>query len=78
MKSDYFKEKYGTSNPLFMTKLFHNYRNHPAILSIPNKLFYDNELVACGKSNIIHAFDRKPIIFHDINGVEAKLKGSAR
>ncbi|KAL0191610.1 hypothetical protein M9458_014308, partial [Cirrhinus mrigala] len=28
----------------FVTKLLRNYRSHPAILKIPNELFYENEL----------------------------------
>ncbi|XP_076124950.1 putative helicase mov-10-B.1 [Alosa pseudoharengus] len=31
-------------NGRFVTKLLRNYRSHPAILKVPNELFYDNEL----------------------------------
>ncbi|XP_046881375.1 putative helicase mov-10-B.1 isoform X1 [Hypomesus transpacificus] len=34
----------GHYNSRFVTKLLRNYRSHPAILKIPNQLFYDNEL----------------------------------
>ncbi|XP_069489430.1 helicase MOV-10 isoform X2 [Ambystoma mexicanum] len=34
----------GSFNPVFVTKLLRNYRSHPAILKIPNELFYDGEL----------------------------------
>ena len=27
-----------------LTKLVRNYRSHPAILELPNRMFYDNEL----------------------------------
>ena len=27
-----------------LTKLLRNYRSHPAILKLPNRMFYDNEL----------------------------------
>ena len=27
-----------------LTKLIRNYRSHPAILKLPNEMFYDNEL----------------------------------
>lgn len=33
-------------NHKYITQLVKNYRSHPAILSIPNKLFYDNKLEA--------------------------------
>jgi len=29
----------------FAVKLLHNYRSHPAILAVPNRMFYDNELI---------------------------------
>ncbi|KAL4226712.1 Helicase MOV-10 [Mactra antiquata] len=30
-----------------ITKLLNNYRSHPAILKLPNKMFYDSELIPC-------------------------------
>lgn len=30
-----------------ITKLLKNYRSHPHILELPNRLFYDNELESC-------------------------------
>lgn len=33
-------------NPKYITQLVKNYRSHPAILHIPNLLFYDNKLEA--------------------------------
>ncbi|MEW5302889.1 MAG: hypothetical protein WDW36_005629 [Sanguina aurantia] len=33
-------------NPVYITKLLQNYRSHPSILSLPNKLFYGDELMA--------------------------------
>lgn len=33
-------------DPQYITKLLLNYRSHPAIMQIPNEMFYDNELVA--------------------------------
>ncbi|KAG9352845.1 hypothetical protein JZ751_017421 [Albula glossodonta] len=38
------EEKSGRFNNKFVTKLLRNYRSHPAILKIPNELFYDGEL----------------------------------
>lgn len=34
-------------NPVYVTKLANNYRSHPAILRIPNELYYDGELKVC-------------------------------
>uniref|UniRef100_A0A3B4A9J8 RNA helicase n=1 Tax=Periophthalmus magnuspinnatus TaxID=409849 RepID=A0A3B4A9J8_9GOBI len=36
----------GVFDNRFVTKLLRNYRSHPAILQIPNELFYDGELQA--------------------------------
>jgi len=33
-------------NPQVITKLVRNYRSHPAIISLPSKLFYRNQLIA--------------------------------
>lgn len=33
-------------NQKYITQLVKNYRSHPAILAIPNLLFYDNKLEA--------------------------------
>ena len=30
-----------------VTKLLQNYRSHPAIIEVPNKCFYNNELQVC-------------------------------
>lgn len=38
------KEDGSGYDPKFITKLVQNFRSHEAILRIPNKLFYDNEL----------------------------------
>ena len=34
-------------NTAVITKLLRNYRSHPAILKLPNDMFYDSELVPC-------------------------------
>lgn len=39
-------EKVGKFNSKFITMLIQNYRSHPAILFVPNKLFYGNSLRA--------------------------------
>jgi superfamily I DNA and/or RNA helicase len=33
-------------DPRIMTMLRQNYRSHPAIIEVPSRLFYNNELVA--------------------------------
>lgn len=32
-------------NPLVLTKLVANFRSHPAILKVPNELFYERDLI---------------------------------
>lgn len=38
-------------NPYVLTKLVANFRSHPAILKVPNELFYESDL-AVRDSNI--------------------------
>ena len=78
MNTELYKKRNGKYNPFFITKLVKNYRSQKAILRIPNKLFYENELIACGKNTIIDLFREKPIIFHDVQGRESKIPGSHR
>lgn len=42
-KRDPITDKY---NQMYITQLVNNYRSHPAILHIPNTLFYENKLQA--------------------------------
>uniref|UniRef100_A0A667Y1E6 RNA helicase n=1 Tax=Myripristis murdjan TaxID=586833 RepID=A0A667Y1E6_9TELE len=42
----------------FVTKLLQNYRSHPAILKIPNELFYDGELQVCADEIIRNSYCR--------------------
>uniref|UniRef100_A0A673BQA8 RNA helicase n=1 Tax=Sphaeramia orbicularis TaxID=375764 RepID=A0A673BQA8_9TELE len=42
-----YQKNEGVFDSRFVTKLIRNYRSHPAILKVPNELFYDNELQAC-------------------------------
>ncbi|XP_075709974.1 helicase MOV-10 [Rhinoderma darwinii] len=70
----------GSYNPQFVTKLLQNYRSHPDILSVPNELFYDNELQAKADALITHSYcnweklPKKdfPIIFHDVLGKDER------
>ncbi|KAJ3091711.1 hypothetical protein HK102_013708 [Quaeritorhiza haematococci] len=43
-------------NPHLITKLVRNYRSHPAIFEISNRLFYDGELVAAADQTMRNSF----------------------
>ena len=61
-----------------VTKLVENYRTHPAILHLPNKIFYDNELepkadeILREKLSQWEHLPQKgfPVIFHGVEGEE--------
>lgn len=42
----------GQFNNMYITKLIKNYRTHPAIVNVPNELFYENELETVAKKGI--------------------------
>ncbi|XP_033216610.1 putative helicase mov-10-B.2 [Belonocnema kinseyi] len=70
-------------NPNFITKLLNNYRSHEAILRLPNRMFYENELVACGGDEITRAEywsqlpnKKFPLIFHAVHGSERRDENS--
>lgn len=68
----------------FVTKLIRNYRSHPAILEIPNELFYDRELEAFAdeyqRNSYCHweHLPKKgfPIIFHGVTGLDVRESSS--
>ncbi|XP_049728993.1 RNA helicase Mov10l1-like [Elephas maximus indicus] len=68
----------GAYNPLMVTKLVKNYRSHSALLTLPSKLFYHQELEVCANPNIVNSLlgweklPRKgfPLIFHGVRGNE--------
>ncbi|CAJ1085150.1 putative helicase mov-10-B.1 isoform X1 [Xyrichtys novacula] len=68
----------------FVTKLLLNYRSHPAILEIPNELFYDGELQVCADEMLRNSYCRWPylptkdfpVIFHGVTGVDAREASS--
>ncbi|KAM5180413.1 helicase MOV-10 [Mantella aurantiaca] len=70
----------GAYNSEFVTKLLLNYRSHPDILTIPNELFYDNELQNRGDEMVTHSYcnweklPKKgfPIIFHGVLGKDER------
>ena len=67
-----------------ITKLVHNYRSHPKILVIPNKAFYDGDLIANADFMVSHRFvDWEhlptrgfPIIFHGVEGEDLREANS--
>ncbi|KAM9350970.1 putative helicase mov-10-B.1 [Symphorus nematophorus] len=79
-----YQKNEGVFNKRFATKLLHNYRSHPAILKIPNKLFYDGELQVSADEILRNSYCKWeylpkkgfPVIFHGVNGVEVLECGS--
>ena len=80
--------EHGGYDPRVLTKLVRNYRSHEDILSIPSKLFYESELIACAGDNIKNRFcgdtlgtllpnKDHPIIFHGVHGESCKEEGSS-
>ena len=63
-------------NPSCIVKLLHCYRCHEQILSVPNRLLYDGDLVASGNSVLVDSLlpwsglpnKRFPLIFHGVEG----------
>ncbi|CAL1606225.1 unnamed protein product [Knipowitschia caucasica] len=68
----------------YVTKLLRNYRSHPAILEIPNELFYDRELLPCADEYQRNSYCRWehlptmgfPIIFHGVTGLDDRESSS--
>ncbi|KAA0192231.1 hypothetical protein HAZT_HAZT004202 [Hyalella azteca] len=82
-----YKSNAGHYNHQYITKLVNNYRSHARILEIPNKLFYEDQLVARGDRNVLNSMlnwnklaNKKsrlpnpdiPIVFHFVNGREER------
>ncbi|XP_072540773.1 putative helicase mov-10-B.1 [Salminus brasiliensis] len=73
-----------TYDSRFVTKLLRNYRSHPAILKIPNELFYDNELQVFADQVAREAFchwehlpkQGFPVIFHGVMGKDEREANS--
>nr|XP_054752210.1 RNA helicase Mov10l1-like [Lytechinus pictus]XP_054752211.1 RNA helicase Mov10l1-like [Lytechinus pictus] len=72
---------HGGYNPLLVTKLVDNYRSHPALLKLPSKCFYHDELNACANIemrelacgwNQLPNKNGFPVIFHGIQGADLK------
>ena len=78
-------EAEGRYNSKYITKLVYSYRCHPRIMEIPNKMFYDNDLVCkaspaiannlCEWRYLPNANDF-PLIFHNIEGENVREANS--
>ncbi|XP_024941215.1 putative helicase MOV-10 [Cephus cinctus] len=73
----YRKNKDGSYDSRYITKLLKNYRSHDSILQIPNKLFYEDELLTCAGDATNQGIGWRylpnkkfPIIFHAVCGEE--------
>jgi len=70
----------------FAVKLLHNYRSHPAILTVPNRLFYNNELIPsadvlerqalCSWSGWPNGNKNFPVLMHHVAGEERQEERS--
>ncbi|XP_052219999.1 putative helicase mov-10-B.1 isoform X12 [Dreissena polymorpha] len=64
----------------YITKLIRNYRSHDSILEIPRRMFYDNQLEACGDSKVLNCMldwdmlpnKKFPVMFHSVFGTEER------
>uniref|UniRef100_A0A8C3AJT2 RNA helicase n=1 Tax=Cyclopterus lumpus TaxID=8103 RepID=A0A8C3AJT2_CYCLU len=67
-------------NPKLVTKLIYNYRSHEALLTLPSKLFYKNELCFKAPRAIVETLCKWktlpkkgfPLLFHGIRGTEMR------
>uniref|UniRef100_A0A8C5DKF1 RNA helicase n=1 Tax=Gouania willdenowi TaxID=441366 RepID=A0A8C5DKF1_GOUWI len=79
-----YQKQNGVFNNRYVTKLLRNYRSHPAILKIPNELFYDGELQVCADEMLRNSFcgwehlpeENFPVIFHGVTGIDQREASS--
>jgi len=71
----YQRDANGIYPEALITKLVRNYRSHPAILKLPNEMFYDNDLQSCGDRMMTHSLAKWehlpnktgfPLLFHSV------------
>ncbi|XP_074500385.1 putative helicase mov-10-B.2 [Sebastes fasciatus] len=80
----YQKDEEGVYSNRFVTKLLQNYRSHPAILKVPNELFYDGELQYCADEILRNSYCRWehlkkqgfPVIFRGVTGIDEREASS--
>lgn len=73
-------EHYHNEDESFVIKLVRNYRCHPAILDLPSKLFYKDELLACKEDNCSSQYSQVdflpnkefPVLFIGIQGCDER------
>ncbi|XP_023327482.1 putative helicase MOV-10 isoform X3 [Eurytemora carolleeae] len=74
-------------NSRFITKLVKNFRSHPAILDLPSRLFYSNELVPAADPVLVNSLvefpgiptrarGKFPLIFHGVVGQDQREERS--
>jgi helicase MOV-10 len=78
----------GRYDNTLITKLKKNYRSHPKLIHMSNRLFYDGEIEACGDKRIIYALEDQrcrilvnrafPITLHATYGNTRKDANSTR
>ncbi|XP_032827229.1 helicase MOV-10 isoform X2 [Petromyzon marinus] len=84
MENPLYQKSGGSFNHSFVTKLLNNYRSHPAILELPNALFYEGELQVCAdelKRNNFCQWEHLPtkgfpVIFHSVIGQDTREENS--
>lgn len=81
---DVYQRKNGVYPDDLLTKLVRNYRSHPAVLKLPNEMFYDGELQTCGDIMTTHSLANWehlpmkgfPVMFHAIEGENLREENS--
>nr|XP_010917774.2 probable RNA helicase SDE3 [Elaeis guineensis] len=70
---------YEVGDENYVMKLVRNYRCHPAILELPSRLFYKNELIACKEEKATSIYDSVglpneafPVLFFGIQGCDER------
>jgi helicase MOV-10 len=86
MELPIYARKSGQYDATVLTKLTINYRSHPTLLEVPNKLFYDNELTVpfrpadCMANSCLQwellPTKGVPLIFHGVNGKDMREANS--
>ena len=79
-QSPYYRPPGASFPALYITKLLHNYRSHPALLEQPNAMFYKNELIASAEKLARESLQRWPefplsgfpLLLHHLEGKEER------
>ena len=77
----------GAYNNKYITKLVNNFRSHPAILSLPSRLYYNNDLVAAADPVLVNSMldfpglpgqarGKFPVVFHSVIGEDQQEERS--